>query len=304
MTTEIETTVCTEDTGIFPQTCAKFSNESCESCGRFLGPDRQSCIYCGALRAYRIPVRKFRAFGFALIAVGFIYFFLAFSYKPVFTPLTDLDESKNFQRVRVKAYVAGVYTNKDKYQKDTSVNMTLRGLKPDGSPDPGKGGMNEIRLRAEGGVGTDLIKNGNLPKIGDQVECSASLYAGPGYRLLSLSSYNFLKISGHAGLSAVTTFHPVTVSGLLADPDSWRNKTVTVKKARIVKCYARYNIDISDPDADPSQKLLVFGVQPDQHKEDELVSVRGTFVYYADGNCWEIKTAKEDSEALIRLGEE
>ncbi|MDD2715717.1 MAG: hypothetical protein PHW04_07480 [Candidatus Wallbacteria bacterium] len=282
----------------------RFSKENCESCGRFLGPERQSCIYCGALRSSRIPVRNFYWFGYFLVCLGFFYFFLALTYKPVFIPIFSLNETMNFKRVRVKGLVTAAYTNLDKYKRNTSVSLTLRGLKTDGTVDWSDNDQNVIRLKAEGENGTALKNSGNLPKNGDLVELSASLYAGPGYRVLNLSSQQFIKIIGHTMSAGGIAYAPATVTELLANAESWRDKAVLVKKSRIVKCREKYIIEISDPDADPPQNFLVFGIKPEQYSEGDLVSVRGTFTFYSDGGYWEIKTDKGDRDAVTPWREE
>lgn len=271
----------------------------CPSCGREIGTERKHCIYCNAARANRKKIARIQLLAFLLFLIAAAYFFGAIFSKPVYDNIQDLDKNMNFERVRIKGKVIGKRKFPGKYEKQTRIVLTIVQESKNKGADIAKGQKDFdkfIRVKAEGNVGTAILQQDSVPEVGDIVDVSASLYAGADYRVLSLNTPQSMRIiERHKKIK----YQQTTVAQLLKNPQSFRNKLVVIKKAKITRCYRSYKIRISD--ITPKNSLLVFGVNPKAYKPGISVSVRGRFIYYEKGGYWEIKTRRNDKKAVVIL---
>ncbi len=269
--------------------------DKCPSCGRANPERKKRCAYCCTLTSprERITVRAMNLSTIILFAAAIVYFAIAVNLKPQYTPISALGESMNFQHVRVLAKVRYLSEFKDKYEKRVTIQLDLEDSK-DGGGDDYEG---RIKLKAEGEVARELKEKGLLPARGDIIDVSATLFAGKGYRTLSLGTAELLKVVDKSSEFAAVE---ADVKALLAAPDNFKNKKIKIKEAVIKSKRGNLIIEINDP-ADAAVTILVFGVDPSKYKEGQKVSVSGMFVFYERGGYWEIKVNEDEPESVVVL---
>lgn len=268
--------------------------ETCPSCGR-ANPERMKrCAYCCTLTAprERITIRAMNMSTIVLFIAAAIYFMIAANLSPQYTPIAALDEKMNFQHVRVLAKVRYMNEFKDKYAKRSTIQLELEDAKFGGGDDY----EGRIKLKAEGEVARELKEKGLIPARGDVIDVSASLFAGKGYRTLSLGTAELLKVVDRASEAAVVES---SVRELVEKPESFKNKKVKIKEAVIKAKRGKLVIEASDP-ADPSKTLVIFGADPSGYREGQKISAAGLFVYYDRGGYWELKVG-DDDESVTAL---
>ncbi|MEZ7891671.1 MAG: hypothetical protein QMC67_07975 [Candidatus Wallbacteria bacterium] len=267
--------------------------EYCPSCGRKID-GRPRCPYCCTLteQKWRISLFHINLTTLVLFAAAIVYCVIAGTLKPHYTDIVGLNESKNFERVRVLGKVNYVSQIKDRYEKRTIVQVEIGDLKNGDSDDYNT----KIKVKAEGEVAADLIKKQLIPDKGDIVDVSASLYAGKGYRVLSLGSADFLRVvtKGQPGDSNETT-----IGNILAKTSEFNNKIVSIKEAVITKKTGKFILEVSDPDLKSS--IMVFGADPSKYEVNQKVSISGRVVYYEKGDCYEIKVSEDDMNGIVPL---
>lgn len=262
----------------------------CPSCGRQIGLMKR-CTYCSTLTSVdeRIRVKSINMSTIVLFLAAFMYFAIAATYKPQYDIISSLDETRNFQHVRVLAQIKRVSEFNDKYKKRPTLQFEL----VDKSAKESEEGDSVIKLKAEGEIAIEMKNKNIVPKIGDIVEASASLYAGKGYRTLSLAGAEFLKVVGRSAEDAAVE---ATVSELLDTPDKYKEKVVTVKKAVILKRAKKFIMEAADPGQ--QRTIMVFGADPQAYSDNQNVSISGRFLYYDRGERWEIKVSEDDPNAV------
>lgn len=219
-----------------------------------------------------------------------MYFAIAATYKPQYDIISSLDETRNFQHVRVLAQVKRVSEFNDKYKKRPTLQFEL----VDKSEKESEKGDSAIKLKAEGEIATEMKAKNLVPKVGDIVEASASLYAGKGYRTLSLAGAEFLKVVGKSAEDAAVE---ATVNELLDNPDKYKEKAVTIKNAVILKRAKKFIMEAADPGQ--QRTLMIFGADPQAFSDNQTVSISGRFLYYERGERWEIKVSEDDPNAVV-----
>lgn len=268
----------------------------CPSCGRETG-NVVRCKFCCTLTSpeERIRVSSINYSTAILFIAALFYFAIAVNYRPQFDQIASLDESRAFQQVRVKAKVKFASKFEDKYKRRQTVQLELVDQSAGAEAEGEKTGREDtIKLKAEGDIAAELLSKNLVPKKGDIVEVSAALYAGPGFRMLSLNSPEFLKVVGTSGEGAAVE---TTVGTLLSYPEKSKNKIVTLKECVVTRRAAKLIIEVADA---PGQKpLMVFGADPNLYFDGQKLSVTGRFVYYDRNDCWEIKVSADDPNAIV-----
>lgn len=266
----------------------------CPSCGRQFG-ERKRCIYCAATREGRVDVGRIQLTALPLLLASVFCFYQAMFAAPAYRPIPSLGEKDNFSRVRVRGEVHSVRVFTDKYERGTSVVLGLRALDEGAAGSASKD--TEIRLKADGKIGHELKMEGRVPTIGDILDASASVFAGKGYRLLSLNSAHNLKVVGATENKVVYT--ATTVAEVLAAPESFRDKAIELTRVRIAKRLGRFHLGVTGADA--SQVLRVYGLKPQFYRPDDVVTLRGKWAQYKKGNPWELKVDRKDPMSSVVL---
>jgi len=228
-----------------------------------------------------------------LFIAAFIYFAIAVNLKPQYVPIAELDETKNFQHIRVLGKVGYVNEFKDKYNKRSTIQFDVIDQK-NGEGDNYEG---KIKVKAEGEVAKDLKDKGIIPSKGDVVDLSGALYAGKGYRILSLGSAELLKFIEKSPDSTPIT---VSIKELLEKPENYKDKKINIKEAVIKSRKGKLMIEAAEP-ADLSKTILLFGVNPDNYKDNQKISANGRFVYYERGGYWEVKISEDEPNSIVPL---
>jgi hypothetical protein len=239
----------------------------------------------GRIKLYAVP----------LILASVFCFYQAIFAAPSFRSIASLGEKDNFGRVRVRGEVLSVRVFTDKYQRGTSIVLGLGALGEGDAGSAGKAG--EIRLKADGKVGHEIKTGGRVPSIGDILDVSASVFAGRGYRLLSLNSSHNLKVVGATDNKVVYT--ETTVAKVLADPEAFRDKAIALPRARLAKRLGRFHLGVAGEDE--SKLLRVYGEKPQFYRPDDVVSVRGRWTQFKKGSPWELKVDRQDPSGFVVL---
>jgi len=265
---------------------------NCPSCGRLTGGGVR-CDYCCTLvsPAERITVRSLNLSTIVLFIAAFLYFAISMTLKPVYTPISELNESKAFERVRVLGKVTRVNKFPDKYGKRITIQVEIADAKV------AEGDYDEtIRVKSEGDVSADMIKKGLIPQEGDMVDVTASLFAGKGFRTLSLGSAEFMRVVGKSPDSVIAE---ATIAQLLGKPDDYKDKKVRIKEAVVASKKSKIVFEAAD--ADMKNRITVFGADADALTDNQKISICGKFVYYDKGEYWEIKVFQDDANGIVPL---
>jgi hypothetical protein len=131
------------------------------------------------------------------------------------------------------------------------------------------------------------------------------VFAGEGYRHLSVSSPQFIQIKerGPSEARAADADLGITVQELLSSPDKYRDKSVQIRSAEIVSVGDGVPVlRIADP-GQAGKDLTVFGYEGTKFSVGQKVSVRGQFLFYEKKGYWEIKTPFGDEQAVVAVSE-
>jgi hypothetical protein len=275
--------------------------DKCPSCGRPNPEFKKRCAYCCALTPprERISVRSMNLSTIILFIAAIVYFAISVSLSPHYIAIGDLNEAMNFSHVRVLAKVRYISEFKDKYEKRSTIQLELEDAK-DGSGDGYEG---RIKLKAEGEVARELKEKGLLPARGDIIDASATLFAGKGYRTLSLGTAELLKVLDKSNENKTVD---ADIKSLLEKPDNFKNKKIKVKEAVVISKRGKLIIEVADAAVEiaPGSKsptIIVFGVDSARYTKGQKLSINGLFVYYERGGYWEIKVNEEESDAITIL---
>ncbi len=223
--------------------------------------------------------------------------YLSLNAAPEFQRISSLGENLNFQRIRVLGEVMATRVKPGKYDSYLTILITLRqtalpGEEPSSPASYSPGG--EIRLKAEGRIARELDDSKAIPLIGDVVDVWATLFAGSGYRLLSLGDPQFLRVVGET--RSARKFDDVSLPALMSSPETFKDKNVRITEAIVVKREGKLGIALRSPDGKAT--LKVFGVSDRVTNVGDRISIRGQFLYFKPGQLWELKTHRGDREAV------
>ena len=286
---------------------------NCPSCGKENPPGSAVCHYCSASTVERIPL-KIVGIGIGLlIVIAATHFHLAATYEPDYASIPSLTAERNFERVRVKGRVTNLRIIREAYDHH-QVRIEI-----EGDPAVSKFPDNRISVRLEGEPANDFLTDPGFLGRGDLVDVAASLYAGEGYRHLSVSSKQFIKVlekgTGGAfaaeagGESRTNRYAPsvpaprTTVAELLADPEKFRGQVVIARPLEVVEVPAGLPFFRVGDEGKPQPELVVIGYKGELPKVGDQISVRGAFTYYEKKGYWQIQVRDWDKGGVIVLSE-
>ena len=286
---------------------------NCPSCGKENPPGSAVCRYCGASTVERIPLTIVGIGIGLLIVVAAAHFHLAANYQPDYASIPSLTAERNFERVRVKGRVTDVRIVREAYDHH-QVRIEI-----EGDPAVSKFPDNRITVRLEGEPANDFLTDPGFLNRGDLVDVAASLYAGEGYRHLSVSSKQFIKIlekgtggafAAEAGgeprpsrYAAGAPAPRATVAELLADPEKFRGQVVIARPLEVVEVPEGLPFFRVGDEGKPKPDLVVIGYKGELPKVGDKISVRGKFIYYEKKGDWEIQVRDWDKGGVIVLSE-
>lgn len=237
---------------------------------------------------------------FVLLGLAAVHFVAAMNYAPRYTPIPELLSEMNFEKVRVLGRVGNVSVTRGPYNShqvriELEAQDSLRAHPA----------LRKITARLEGEAADDFLKLKDPIRKGDLVEVAASLYAGEGYRHLSVSGPKFIQVKerGRAAARAADTDLGTTVQELLDSPNEYRDTSVQIPIAEIVSVGDGIPVlRIADPGR-TDKNLTVFGYEGTKFSVGQRVSVRGQFVFFDKKGYWEIKTPFGDDQAVVAVSE-
>lgn len=237
---------------------------------------------------------------FVLLGLAAVHFVAAMTYTPRYTPIPKLLSEMNFEKVRVLGRVGNVSVTRGPYNSH-QVRIELE------DPDSLRAhpALRKITARLEGEAADDFLKLKDPIRKGDLIEVAASLFAGEGYRHLSVSGPKFIQLKERGrGESRETNPDPgTTVRELLGSPEKYQNKSVHIPIAEIISVGDGIPVlRIADPGR-TDKDLTVFGYEGTKFSMGQKVSVRGQFVFYEKKGYWEIKTPFGDDQAVVAVSE-
>lgn len=229
----------------------------------------------------------------ALLVLAAAHFVAAMMYTPRYTPIPELLSEMNFEKVRVLGRVSQVSVLRGAYGTH-QVRIDLEAVdSPLALP-----ALRKITARLDGEAASDFVKMGTPVARGDLIEVAASVFAGEGYRHLSVSGPQFIRVKERGRTEARAADAEVTVGQLLAAPESYRNRNVRVPLAEIVGVGEGVPVlRIADPGR-AGGELTVFGYEGKPFSVGQKVAVRGQFLFYDKKGYWEIKTPFGDDQAV------
>ena len=133
--------------------------KQCPACGKSVDKGRRVCPECMADFGYRLKESTIVKFASIFIVIGFIFFAIAAYWETDITKVGDLDKDDNFMIMRFEGKV--VSTPKydvSKYEDYGEMKFNLNDS------------TGEIQVLVNSKVTKGLIKNGNIPVIGDIVD--------------------------------------------------------------------------------------------------------------------------------------
>lgn len=166
----------------------------CPSCGKVPGTPVVCQYCCAAIEPHRrITEKKLAmvAVGVSLIGVALLVW--ASMVETPITPIKELASEGAFLHYRVKGEVIRFSEFKTPYENSNIFNFWI----DDGSSD--KSDEAVLKLKVEGPVYADLKEAGKVPQRGDIIDVEGTLYAGEGFRLLSLNTAAMLKLEKKGG---------------------------------------------------------------------------------------------------------
>ncbi len=166
----------------------------CPSCGKEPG-GLVVCQYCcAAIEPHRrITEKKLASVAIGVAVLGVLLLVWAASVETPITPINELAKEGAFLHYRVKGEVIRSSEFKTPYEKSNIHNFWI----DDGSSD--KSDEAVLKLKVEGPVYADLKKAGKVPERGDIIDVEGTLYAGEGFRLLSLNTAAMLNLEKQEG---------------------------------------------------------------------------------------------------------
>ena len=284
---------------------------NCPSCGKENSPGSAICRFCGASTVERIPLTIIGVGIFLLMLVAVVHFRLAANYEPDYASIPSLTAERNFERVRVKGRVTNIRIIRETYDHH-QVRLEIAG-----DPAVSRFPDNRISVRLEGEPANDFLADPGLVRQGDLVDVAASLYAGEGYRHLSVSSAQFIRVlerepgaeaatDGAEGPDRYAAAAPparATVAELLADPEKFRDQTVIARPLEVVEVPAALPYFRVRDEGKPEPQLVVIGHKGPAPAVGDKISVRGKFIYYEKKGYWEIQVRNWDKSGVIVLSE-
>ncbi|MFH0881308.1 MAG: zinc ribbon domain-containing protein [Lentisphaerota bacterium] len=268
----------------------------CPSCGKPNPSGAKVCRFCTASLVERVSLKWFFVAGIlVLLLIAAAHFHSAVTYEPTYTEIHDLTLERNFDRVRVLGRVENISVTRGPYD-DKKVRIDIS---PTNTPD--RSYKHRITVRLEGEPADDFLNQKNPVTRGDLIEVAASLFAGEGYRHLSVSGAQFIKVREKGKPEALPSddLPKTTVSALLGAPKTFENKTVLIPDAVVLGVSPNWpSFTIADPGS-TNQSLVVFGFEPRELRPSMKVSVRGRFEFYSKNGYWEIKTRRDDQKAVL-----
>lgn len=159
----------------------------CPSCGAPIDPV-EVCYYCCAAvhpsRRVREATLMRWAAGVAVLGVVLLLEGL-FAVTPV-TPVSDIGPEGAFQHFRVRGEVSRAYLAEAPYPSSNLFTFYVS--------DESVKRWGGLKVKVDGPLFVELSDAGRVPKTGDIVDVEGTLYAGEGFRLLSLNSSSMLRI--------------------------------------------------------------------------------------------------------------
>jgi hypothetical protein len=274
--------------------------KQCPSCGKPNPPEVRVCRFCTALMNNRLHLGIMTVGVFVLLGLAAVHFGAAMMYTPRYTPIPELLSEMNFEKVRVLGRVGDISVTRGAYNSH-QIRIELEAQdSPRAHPS-----LRKITARLEGEAASDFLKLKDPIRKGDLVEVAASVFAGEGYRHLSVSSPQFIQVKerGRSEPRAADVDLGTTVQELLISPDKYRDKNVQIQSAEIVSIGDGVPVlRIADP-GHTGKDLTVFGYEGKKFNVGQKVSVRGQFLFYDKKGYWEIKTPFGDEQAVVAVSE-
>jgi len=272
----------------------------CPSCGKTNPPEVHVCRFCAASMNNRLNLGIMTIGVFVLLGLAVVHFGAAIMYTPRYTPIPELLSEMNFEKVRVLGRVGEISVTRGPYNSH-QIRIELEAQdSPRAHP-----ALRKITVRLEGEAASDFLKLKEPIRKGDLVEVAASVFAGEGYRHLSVSSPQFIQVKerGRSDPPAADAARGTTVQELLSSPDKYRDKSVQILSAEIVSIGDGIPVlRIADP-GQTNKDITVFGYEGTKFRVGQKVSVRGLFLFYDKKGYWEIKTPFGDEQAVVAVSE-
>jgi len=264
-------------------------NGKCPSCGRDIG-DNPTCVYCCRVVGRGVGERVLILASLPVILIGVLLLCLGAAAETDVSPIAKPDARDNFKHIRFVGEVSNVRYMEAGYGRFGVLSIWVR---DDSSKDASR---STIKIKAEGEVVRDLIRNDCLPGRGDIVDAEGTLYSGAGYRLLNLNSARMLAIR-----QGRTPYEKQGVSDLIGDPKAHEGKNIQLIDAVVVDAKSPKRFRIADADSN-EQSILVYGARIGRIRKGDVVTVRGLFMFYSRGGYWEVMIRRKSSDMVIKGG--
>ena len=275
----------------------------CPACGKPNPEGTRNCRFCSGHFTERLSLRWMTLGITALFLVAAIHFYQAVTFKPEYVSFAQMTPDMNFEKIRALGRVSDIVIVDEDYGRHViKIELTAENHEKIAAK------LRRITAKLEGEAAEDYLKWGNPPKPGDLIEVAASLYAGEGYRHLSVGAVPFIRIlergTNAPALPPETEKAPEIDAGiqqLLADPESFRDRSVSLASVTVVYAEAGKPFFRVAEAGVTNQTMVVLGYKGPPLQVGQRVSVRGRFIWYAKKGYWEIEVPRGDSKAVTVL---
>ncbi len=266
----------------------------CPSCGQPNPADQVFCRCCTAKLTERMPAWYLTVGALLLLLIGAIHFRAALTYRPAYLTFGELTPDKNFEKVRVLGRINRISVVREDYSNQTvKIELVPPNPRPRGAP------ADAITLKIEGEIARDFTALAAPPRVGDVVDVAATIYAGAGYRHLSLNGVQFIRVVESAPPPEPAAEAPgLTVAELLAHPEKHRDRPIHLPRAEVVYVSSDWPlVKVADPGS--TNPVAVFGYEGRDLATGRLVAVQGTWEFYKKKGLWEIRVKAGDPAAVV-----
>lgn len=170
---------------------------TCPSCGMSIQPV-EVCYYCCAATSPKCRVKETTLILWSSVVavIGVVLLVMAAASETAVTPIAELSQDGAFNHFRIKGEVTRSFFADTPYDGSDLYSFWV-------ADESVRGKVVPLKVKVDGPVYRILQEKNKVPQRGMTVDVEGTLYAGDGFRLLSLNTDSMLQIeNAPAGVDA------------------------------------------------------------------------------------------------------